>query len=184
MTCALLLRRQVPLVPAAAALTVHGEVRVQRAYYYCGRCQRSFLPYDDALGLRRRGEPGPDAAGVPGGDPAAVRGRRRGRATAVRRGAAVGLDGAAGHGRGRRAFAGEAEGGSDGRADAAGAALDRRPRGRRQERKSDGGGSGCGKRGRKCWRAGESARSCEVSLISGRKACGVRVAAGYLFSGY
>lgn len=32
-------------------LTVHGAVKVQRAYYYCGRCHQSFLPYDDALGL-------------------------------------------------------------------------------------------------------------------------------------
>ena len=32
-------------------LTVHGEVTVARAYYYCGRCRQSFLPYDDALGL-------------------------------------------------------------------------------------------------------------------------------------
>jgi hypothetical protein len=32
-------------------LTVHGEVAVQRAYYYCGRCKRSYLPYDKVLGL-------------------------------------------------------------------------------------------------------------------------------------
>jgi hypothetical protein len=32
-------------------LTVHGEVKVQRAYYYCGRCKQSFLPYDEVLGL-------------------------------------------------------------------------------------------------------------------------------------
>lgn len=32
-------------------MTLHGEVKVQRAYYYCGRCQQSFLPYDDVLGL-------------------------------------------------------------------------------------------------------------------------------------
>jgi Uncharacterised protein family (UPF0236) len=32
-------------------VTVHGEVRVQRAYYYCQRCHRSFCPYDDVLGL-------------------------------------------------------------------------------------------------------------------------------------
>jgi hypothetical protein len=30
---------------------VHGAIKVQRAYYYCGRCHQSFLPYDDALGL-------------------------------------------------------------------------------------------------------------------------------------
>ncbi|MBY0524505.1 MAG: ISKra4 family transposase [Gemmataceae bacterium] len=39
-------------------LTVHGEVRVQRAYYYCGRCRQSFLPYDDALGLVDEISPG------------------------------------------------------------------------------------------------------------------------------
>ena len=32
-------------------LTVHGELKVRRAYYYCGRCRQSFLPYDDVLGL-------------------------------------------------------------------------------------------------------------------------------------
>ena len=32
-------------------LTVHGEIKVQRAYYYCGRCKQSFLPYDNVLGL-------------------------------------------------------------------------------------------------------------------------------------
>jgi hypothetical protein len=39
-------------------LTVHGEVKVQRAYYYCGRCQQSFLPYDDVLGLVDEISPG------------------------------------------------------------------------------------------------------------------------------
>jgi hypothetical protein len=39
-------------------LTVHGEVRVQRAYYYCGRCQQSFLPYDEVLGLVDEISPG------------------------------------------------------------------------------------------------------------------------------
>ena len=39
-------------------LTVHGEVKVQRAYYYCGRCQQSFLPYDEALGLVDEISPG------------------------------------------------------------------------------------------------------------------------------
>ena len=39
-------------------LTVHGELRVQRAYYYCGRCKQSFLPYDDALGLVDEISPG------------------------------------------------------------------------------------------------------------------------------
>ncbi len=39
-------------------LTVHGEVKVQRAYYYCGRCKQSFLPYDDVLGLVDEISPG------------------------------------------------------------------------------------------------------------------------------
>jgi hypothetical protein len=39
-------------------LTVHGEVRFQRAYYYCGRCRQSFLPYDEALGLVDEISPG------------------------------------------------------------------------------------------------------------------------------
>jgi hypothetical protein len=39
-------------------VTVHGAVWVQRAYYYCGRCKQSFLPYDDALGLSGEVSPG------------------------------------------------------------------------------------------------------------------------------
>jgi hypothetical protein len=39
-------------------LTVHGEVRLQRAYYYCGRCHQSYLPYDEALGLHDEISPG------------------------------------------------------------------------------------------------------------------------------
>jgi len=39
-------------------LTVHGEIKVQRAYYYCGRCQQSFIPYDDVLGLTDDISPG------------------------------------------------------------------------------------------------------------------------------
>jgi hypothetical protein len=39
-------------------LTVHGEMSVQRAYYYCGRCKQSFLPYDDVLGLVDEISPG------------------------------------------------------------------------------------------------------------------------------
>jgi hypothetical protein len=31
-------------------VTVHGALHVERAYYYCGRCKQSFLPYDDVLG--------------------------------------------------------------------------------------------------------------------------------------
>jgi Uncharacterised protein family (UPF0236) len=39
-------------------LTVHGEVRLQRAYYYCGRCHQSYLPYDEVLGLQDEISPG------------------------------------------------------------------------------------------------------------------------------
>ena len=39
-------------------LTVHGAVQVRRAYYYCGRCRQSFLPYDEALGLIDEISPG------------------------------------------------------------------------------------------------------------------------------
>jgi hypothetical protein len=39
-------------------LTVHGELQVRRAYYYCGRCRQSFLPYDDVLGLVDEISPG------------------------------------------------------------------------------------------------------------------------------
>jgi len=39
-------------------LTAHGAVKVQRAYYYCGRCRQSFLPYDDAVGLVDEISPG------------------------------------------------------------------------------------------------------------------------------
>ncbi len=39
-------------------VAVHGEVQVQRAYYYCQRCHRSYCPYDDALGLRDGISPG------------------------------------------------------------------------------------------------------------------------------
>ena len=37
---------------------MHGAVRVRRAYYYCGRCHQSFLPYDEALGLVDEVSPG------------------------------------------------------------------------------------------------------------------------------
>jgi hypothetical protein len=33
-------------------------MKVQRAYYYCGRCRQSFLPYDDVLGLVDEISPG------------------------------------------------------------------------------------------------------------------------------
>jgi hypothetical protein len=39
-------------------LTAHGEAAVRRAYYYCGRCRQSFLPYDEALGLTDEIRPG------------------------------------------------------------------------------------------------------------------------------
>jgi hypothetical protein len=39
-------------------VAVHGAVRVRRAYYYCGRCHRSYCPYDDALGLADGLSPG------------------------------------------------------------------------------------------------------------------------------
>lgn len=39
-------------------LTAHGEVRLRRAYYYCGRCQQSYLPYDEAVGLADEISPG------------------------------------------------------------------------------------------------------------------------------
>jgi hypothetical protein len=39
-------------------VTVHGVVKVRRAYYYCGRCKQSFIPYDDALGLVDEISPG------------------------------------------------------------------------------------------------------------------------------
>jgi hypothetical protein len=39
-------------------LTVHGEVHLERAYYYCGRCKQSFLPYDEVLGLVDEISPG------------------------------------------------------------------------------------------------------------------------------
>jgi hypothetical protein len=39
-------------------LTAHGAVQVRRAYYYCGRCQQSFLPYDEVLGLTDEIGPG------------------------------------------------------------------------------------------------------------------------------
>src|SRR5207245_5463643 len=36
----------------------HGEMKVQRAYYYCGRCKQSFIPYDEVLGLVDEISPG------------------------------------------------------------------------------------------------------------------------------
>jgi Uncharacterised protein family (UPF0236) len=39
-------------------VTAHGVVKIRRAYYYCQRCHQSFLPYDDAVGLRDEVSPG------------------------------------------------------------------------------------------------------------------------------
>ena len=39
-------------------MTVHGELMVPRAYYRCSRCRRSFIPYDDVLGLYDEISPG------------------------------------------------------------------------------------------------------------------------------
>jgi Uncharacterised protein family (UPF0236) len=39
-------------------LTVHGELKIRRAYYYCGRCKQSFIPYDEVLGLVDEISPG------------------------------------------------------------------------------------------------------------------------------
>lgn len=37
---------------------MHGLVKVARAYYYCGRCKQSWLPYDEAVGLVDEISPG------------------------------------------------------------------------------------------------------------------------------
>lgn len=39
-------------------VTAHGRVKLLRAYYYCGRCRLSYLPYDQALGLLDEISPG------------------------------------------------------------------------------------------------------------------------------
>jgi hypothetical protein len=39
-------------------VTAHGVLKVRRAYYYCGRCKQSFIPYDDVLGLVDEISPG------------------------------------------------------------------------------------------------------------------------------
>jgi hypothetical protein len=41
-----------------SVVTAHGVLKVRRAYYYCGRCQQSYLPYDDVLGLVDEISPG------------------------------------------------------------------------------------------------------------------------------
>jgi hypothetical protein len=38
--------------------TLHGLVKVQRAYYYCQRCHQSYCPYDEVLGLADEISPG------------------------------------------------------------------------------------------------------------------------------
>ena len=39
-------------------VTVHGQVVVRRAYYYCQRCHQSYCPYDEVLGLDDEISPG------------------------------------------------------------------------------------------------------------------------------
>jgi hypothetical protein len=39
-------------------VSVHGEVHLRRAYYYCQRCHASYCPYDDVLGLSDGISPG------------------------------------------------------------------------------------------------------------------------------
>jgi hypothetical protein len=39
-------------------LTVHGAIRLSRAYYYCARCHHGYIPYDEVLGLRDEISPG------------------------------------------------------------------------------------------------------------------------------
>jgi len=39
-------------------LTLHGAVRIRRAYYYCQRCHQGYVPYDEALGLSDGISPG------------------------------------------------------------------------------------------------------------------------------
>jgi hypothetical protein len=43
---------------ARTILTVQGETRVQRAYYYCSRCHLSYFPWDEAVGLADSLSPG------------------------------------------------------------------------------------------------------------------------------
>src|SRR4051794_2391447 len=51
--------RQVSFLSAAACRDGAWRIEgVQRAYYYCGRCKQSFLPYDDVLGLVDEISPG------------------------------------------------------------------------------------------------------------------------------
>ena len=104
-------------------VTVHGELKVRRAYYYCGRCHQSYLPYDDVRGLVDEISPGlmplVTLAGklVPFADAAED-------AETLCRGPVVAIDGAALHRGGGRTVAGAAERGTHGAADAAGAEVD------------------------------------------------------------
>ena len=43
---------------ARTILTVQGEVRLQRAYYYCQRCHLSYVPWDEVVGLADSLSPG------------------------------------------------------------------------------------------------------------------------------
>src|SRR5579862_9829509 len=52
------MRRSFTHIRSGGYLTVHGALKVRRAYYYCGRCKQSFLPYDDVLGLVDEISPG------------------------------------------------------------------------------------------------------------------------------
>ena len=118
------LRRQVSLLPAAAGLDgAWGSAR-PAGLLLLRPLQAEFSSLRRRAGAGGRDQSGADAAGLFGGDVAAVCRRGRGCAEALRRSAGVGLDGAALHGRGRRAFAGATEGGADGRTDAAGAEVD------------------------------------------------------------
>jgi hypothetical protein len=38
--------------------TLHGDVKVSRAYYYCQRCHQSYVPYDEVMGLNDAISPG------------------------------------------------------------------------------------------------------------------------------
>ena len=39
-------------------MTVTGVLTIERAYYYCGRCRQSYVPYDEVLGLDDEISPG------------------------------------------------------------------------------------------------------------------------------
>src|SRR5579863_3282037 len=118
-------RRQVPLLPAAA--------RADGAWRGAGAARLLLLwPVPAELPSLRRGpgaggrdQPRADAAGLPGGDLGAVWRRGRGCAAALCPRARVAVHGAARHGRGRDPLTGPTERGAHGRADAAGVAVAR-----------------------------------------------------------